>query len=85
MSRIVREKIAKDGAVLMSPAKQYKKERKKIIVDDFDMEGIRRAVHEFYRDKKFPTLESLLALVKERGLFDVERVTLWKVLKKLGF
>ena len=29
------------------------------------MEGIRRAVHEFYRDKKFPTLESLLALVKE--------------------
>ena len=32
------------------------------------MERIRLAVHEFYHDKKFLTLESLLALVKERGL-----------------
>ena len=49
-------------------------ERKRIVVDDFDLEGIRRAVHEFYSDKKYPTLESLLALLKERGLFDGERV-----------
>ena len=37
VSRIVREKRAKDGVVFVSPAKRYKKERKNIIVDDFDM------------------------------------------------
>ena len=69
----------------MSPAKRYKRDRKRIVVHDFDLEGIRRAVHEFYSDKKYPTLESLLALFKKRGVFDGERVTLWKVLQKLGF
>ena len=44
-------------------------ERKKIIVD---MEGIWRTVHDFYQEKKYPTLESLLAVVKEKGLFDGE-------------
>ena len=60
-------------------------ERKKIIVDDFDMEGIQRTVHDFYREKKNPTLESLLAVVKEKGLFVGERITLWKLLRKVGF
>ena len=60
-------------------------ERKKVIVNDFDMEGIRCIVHDFYREKKYPTLESLLAVVKEKGLFDGERITLWKLLRKVGF
>ena len=38
------------------------------------MEGIRHAVHEFYSNKKYRTLELLLALLKERGLFDGERL-----------
>ena len=83
--RVVAEKRASDGATFVSPAKRYKRDRKSIVVDDFDLEGIRRAVHEFYSDKKYPTLESLLALLKQRGLFDGERVTLWKVLRKLSF
>ena len=83
--RVVAEKRASDGATFVSPAKQYKRDRKKIVVDDFDLKGIRHAVHEFYSDKKHPTLELLLALLKERGLFDGERVTLWKVLRKLVF
>ena len=49
------------------------------------MEGIRRTVYDFYREKKYPTLESLLVVVKERGLFDGERNTLWKLFRKLGF
>ena len=74
MRRVVAEKRASDEATFVSPAKRYKRDRKRIVVDDFDLEGIRRAVHEFYSDKKYPTLESLLALLKERGLFDGERV-----------
>ena len=83
--RVVAEKRASDGAAFVSPAKRYKRDRKRIVVNDFNLEGIRRAVHEFYSDKKYPTLESLLTLFKERGLFDGEHVTLWKVLRKLGF
>ena len=56
-----------------------------IVVNDFDLEGIRRAVHELYSDKYYPKFKSLLALLKERGIFDGKRVTLWKVLWKLGF
>ena len=68
--RVVAEKRASDGATFVSPAKWYMRDRKRIVrkrivgkrivVDDFDLEGIRRAVHEFYSDKKYPTLESLL-------------------------
>ena len=83
--RVVAEKRASDGAAFMSPAKWYKRDGKRIVVDDFDLEGIRCAVHEFYSDKKYPTLESLLAPFKERGLFDCEHVNLWKVLRKLDF
>ena len=85
MRRVVAEKRASDGATFVSPAKQYKRDRKRIVVDDFDLEGIQRAVHEFYSDKNYPMLESLHALLKERGLFDGECVTLWKVLRKFGF
>ena len=64
---VVAEKRANDGATFVSPAKRYKRDRKRIVVDDFELEVIRRAVHEFYSDKKYPTLESLLALLKQRA------------------
>ena len=54
--RVVAEKRASDEATFVSPAKRYKRDRKRIVVDDFDLEGIRRAVHEFYSDKKYPTV-----------------------------
>ena len=60
-------------------------ETKKIIIDDFVIEGIRCTVHDLYREKKYPTLESLLVVVKKKGLFDGERITLWELLRKLGF
>ena len=66
---MVAEKRDSDGAAFVSPAKWYKRYRKRIVVH-----GIGHAVH-----------ESLLALFKQRGLFDVELVTLWKVLRKFGF
>ena len=48
---------------------------KKIIVHDF--EGNTACFSLIL--PQFPTLELLLALVKERGLFAGERVALWKI------
>ena len=48
------------GTAFISPAKRYTVYRKKIVLDDFDTEALRRLVHDFYREKKFPTLDSFL-------------------------
>lgn len=76
------ENSALSGAAFSSPAKRYKVDRKKLILDDFDTEALRRIVHDFYREKKYPTLDSLLVAAKEKGIFSGEHVTLWRVLRK---
>ena len=83
--RIVAKKSEMSGAAFTSPAKRYKVERKRIMLDDFDVEALRRLVHDFYREKKFPTLDSVLVAAKEKGIYEGERVTLWKLLHKMGF
>ena len=65
--RIVAEKKSLEIAAFGLPAKRYKVERKKIIVNDFGMEGIRHTVHDFSLEKKYATLESLLVVVKRGG------------------
>ena len=54
-------------------------------MDDFNTVALRRAVHEFYSEKKYPTMDSLLSAVKEKGIFSGERTTLWRVMRKMGF
>ena len=83
--RIIAKKSEMSGAAFTSPAKRYKVERKRIMLDDFDMEELRRLVHNFYREKIFPTLDSVLIAVKEKGIYEGEHVTLWKLLRKMGF
>ena len=83
--RIVAVKSALSGAAFSSPARQYKIDRKKIVMDDFDTEPLRSAVHEFYSEKKYPTMDSLLSAVKEKGIFSGEHTTLWRVMHKMGF
>ena len=83
--RIVSEKSAQSGAAFCSPAKRYKLDRKKIVLDDFDTDALRRTIHEFYSEKKYPTMDSLLSAVKEKGIFSEERTTLWRVIRKMGF
>ena len=83
--RIVAKKSALSGAAFSSPAKWYKIDRKKIMMDDFNTEALRRAVHEFYNEKKYPTIDSLLSAVKEKGIFSEERTTLWTVMCKMRF
>ena len=52
--RIVTEKFVLSGATFSSPAKRYKIDRK-TIMDYFNMEALRRTVHEIYSEKKYPT------------------------------
>ena len=54
-------------------------------MDNFDTEALRSAVHEFYSEKKYRTMDSLLSAVKEKGIFSGERMTLWRVMRKMGF
>ena len=78
---IVGEKASLCGVAFTSPAKRYKVDWT-VCLDDFDVEAIRHLVHDFYREKKYPTLDSLLLAVK-KGLFGGERATLWRILHKM--
>ena len=42
-------------------------------------------MHEFYEKREYPTLKTILARLKEKGVFDGGRTTLSKALKKMGF
>ena len=83
--RIVAKKSEMSGAAFTPLAKRYKVERKRIMLDDFDVETLRRLVHNFYLEKKFLMLDSVLVAAKEKGIYEGERVTLWKLLRKMGF
>ena len=85
VERVVREKRSLEGAEFPSPSKRYKESREGVIVDDFDVEAIRRTIHGFYSKKEFPTLDKILTEVRRKGLFTAGRTSLWKLLKKIGF
>ena len=85
VGRIVPEKFAMSGAAFSSPAKRYKIDRKKIMMNDFNTEALWHAVHEFYSEKKYVTMDSLLLVIKEKGIFNGECTTLWRVMRKMGF
>ena len=83
--RIVAKKTELDGAAFTSPPKRYRRERKRIDPDHFDTEALQCTVHEFYFEKKYPTLDMLLVAVREKVIFSGERTALWKFLHKMGF
>ena len=85
VQRVVAEKLVLEGDKFESPCKRYKVSRKQIVVDDFDTDALRCSVYEFYRDKKYPTLNSLLEAAKKKGIFTGSRTTLWKVLRAIAF
>ena len=82
--RIVSEKKSLERAAFGSPVKQCKVERK-IITDDFDMEGIRLTVHDFYRAKGTLRWNPCLLRLKRTFCLMVRKITLWKLLHNLGF
>ena len=85
VQRVVAEKSFLEGDKFELPCKLYKVSRKQIVVDDFDTEALRRSVHKFHRDKKYPTLGSLLEAAKKKDIFTGSCNTLWKVLRAIGF
>ena len=55
------------------------------MLDDFNVEAICKEVHAFYGRKEYPTLDSLLGVLKDKNLFQGGHTTLWKVLREMGF
>ena len=74
-----------NSGLLSSPEKRYTASRVQIVLDDFNVEAIRKEVHAFYGRKEYPTLDSLLGVLKNKNLFQGRRTTLWKVLREMGF
>ena len=81
----IQNEFRSSAGILCTPEQRYTKSRVQIQLDDFNVEAIRRTVHEFYTRKEYPTLESLLATVKSRGIFSGGRTTLRLVLREMGF
>ena len=84
VNRVVAEKRELEGSCFPSPSKRYKKTRERVIVHDFDTDAIRCTVHQFY-EKEYPTLDKLVHVLKEKELFEGGRISLWKLLRKMGF
>ena len=59
--RICKEYEGNPG-LLSSPEKRYTASRVQIVLDDFNVEAIRKEVHAFYGRKEYPTLRILRIL-----------------------
>jgi hypothetical protein len=82
VERVLAIKRASSGAAFESPAKRYKASRVRIVVDDFDTDGIRRTIHQFC---EYPTLKKLSSVLRGKCLFTGHRTALWKLLRKIEF
>ena len=83
--KIVRERQDLEGGEFFLPANRIKESRVKIDVDSFDVDAIRHTVHKFYDQKEYPTLDSLLKVLKEKELFNGGQISLWKLLLRIDF
>ena len=66
--RIYKEYEGNSG-LLSSPEKQYTASSVQIVLDDFNVQAIRKEVHAFYGRKEYPTLDSLLGVLKDKNLW----------------
>ncbi|KAJ2951347.1 hypothetical protein O0L34_g13476 [Tuta absoluta] len=83
--RRIADEGSKTEGKFSTPAK-HRKGRPKKELDDFDKCAIRQKVHFFYSVKKeVPTLNKILALVKEDIGYNCSRAHLHKILKSIGF
>ena len=61
--RICKEYEGNSG-LLSRPEKRYTASRMQIVLDDFNVEAICKEVHTFYGRKEYPTLDSLLGVLR---------------------
>ena len=84
IKKIRKEKVDTGGAAFTSSAKRYSVSRR-LLVDDFDREAIRRKIYHLYQTKQHVTLSKLLVVLKEDNLFRGQRSTLHILLREMGF
>ena len=60
LTKIHSEPDYDDAEPFTSPAKRYKQSRRRVVVDDFDKDAIRRKIYKLYDEKQHVTLSSLL-------------------------
>ena len=68
-----------------TPKKRYCRTRVRVNLDDFDVRAIRREIHSFYTRKVYPNLTSLLKILRDKGVFQAGRSTLYKIVRLIGF
>ncbi|XP_004932795.1 uncharacterized protein LOC114246270 [Bombyx mandarina] len=84
-ARLVEQGLLDPETLKKSPKKRVRT-KGKIEVDEYDLQVIRRKIHEFYAFKKeVPTINKLLQILKEEINFKGSRETLRKILRKNGF
>ena len=54
-------------------------------LDNFDVDVIRRIIHNLYRESISPSLKKILLQLKEKMNFPYGKTHLWRLLKKMGF
>ena len=72
VSRLHKDFQGHEG-LLPSPEKWYVKSRVQIALNEYDVAAIHKEIHQFYEQKVYPTLDSLLQLgvLKAKELFKV--------------
>lgn len=84
-ARLVEQGLLDPETLRKTPKKRVRT-KGKIEVDEYDLQVIRRKIHEFYAFKKeVPTINKLLQILKEEINFKGSRETLRKILRKNGF
>ena len=72
----LRRELAVSGTDISSPAKRYKMSRRRVVVDDFDREAIRRRIYQVYKAKEHLTLSKLLVRNLSFVVLDVRKLLL---------
>jgi hypothetical protein len=74
------------SASFSTPGKSLPKKKKVAVVDAFDVDVIRRLIHNFHvTQKQRPTLNTVLPLIRENTNFKGGKTSLIIILKKVGF
>ena len=81
----IRREAKQNAGKFHTPQKRYQVGRKRVDPDSFNREAIRRTIHAFYERHEYPTLDAVLAEVKEKEIFEGGRGTLYKLLREMGF
>lgn len=78
--------LQKTGQVKFSAPNKPKEIRKKIIINDLDLEVIKRKIHEMYVLKlKMPSARQLNLALKKNGILNCGETYLRELLRKMGY